>query len=350
MDFTQHNREEPEAHQKAQLFLLKKYQKEMFSLCIYMENESKLIDKEGLLFDIMKNSKTKIEYFLIIIEKCINFYHFGCEVFLHYVKKFMENEVKSVKDYSDEYTVSLSDLRGRELFTNLHYVLMSFPFTNYVLKSAPSPLHELLKNDYEEVIESLKKYLNIGYALRDELIINKLKFELPKLRADSDIAYYAAIIGPSFMGKTQTAFTLSHCMTVLYINLPIGSRKEVQLKINQDIYKAFFSFSTILNRIIAEDLHELELTGEDFNASDFYNEAHQIMPFKILGLIFSLIKLKMLRADINIFEWYKSIVDIERVWIPSMTIETFLNAIRGKIFTQIIIFINMIYFRFKHKS
>jgi membrane-anchored glycerophosphoryl diester phosphodiesterase (GDPDase) len=129
MDFTQHHREEPETHQKAQLFLLKKYQKEMFSLCIYMENESKLIDKEGLLFDIMKNSKKKIEYFLIIIEKCINFYHFGCEVFLYYVKKIMENEVKSVKDYSDEYTVSLSDLRGRELFTNLHYVLMSFPFT-----------------------------------------------------------------------------------------------------------------------------------------------------------------------------------------------------------------------------
>ena len=334
----QYQREEldsrQKAHEKTQLDLLEKYENELVRLNIYLANELNSLNNNDLLFNRMKICKIIIDNFLIIIDKCMNSYHFGCEVFLYFVETFMGNEGRAIKDESRDYSVSLSDLKKFVLFTKLQKVLISIPFEDYIIKRVRSELNQLLpSSDYDKIFESAKNYLDIGYSLKDELIIKNIKSELSKLRAIPTVAsYYAAIIGPSFMGKTQTAFTLSHCMTVLYMNLIIGSNTDSEeLGDNQKIYQAFYSFSKILNSIIDDDIKDIQDVEGNINASDFDKDAQQKIPFKILGLIFVIIKMKLIRSEISNLEWFKSIIDIERAWIPAMTIETFTINTKSKI-------------------
>jgi len=108
----------------------------------------------------------------------------------------------------------------------------------------------------------LKDYLKIGEALKDEDSVKNLKNDLARLRTSGNdsCAYYAAIIGPSFLGKTQTAFTLSHVMNVIYVNL-LAADIAVQGSdgsLSQPIYNHFEDFSNLFYQTIDQDLKETE--------------------------------------------------------------------------------------------
>ena len=337
MEFTQQQRKEQESfqkiHERVQIDLLKKYENELQCLNEYIEEELVGLNQQNTrLFNWMNTCKMKIIDFADIFEKCQNSYHFGSEILFYYVENIIAKEVKAIKDASNNFSTSIEKKMKNSLFQDLNKVLETIPFTESVFKNVPLPLNEMLKTDYKEILESVKNYLNIGYALKDEIIIEKLKTELSKLNANASVAsYYAAIIGPSFMGKTQTAFTLNHRMTVIYINLLIGSNtNSEELGTNQNIYKAFFSFSKFLNDIIDDDIKDIKDSGGNINASNFDQQAQQKIPLKTLGMIFVLLKMKMIRSDITILQWYKNIMDIENIWIPAMTVSNFIKAVRGK--------------------
>lgn len=67
-----------------------------------------------------------------------------------------------------------------------------------------------------------------------------------------DASSYVAIVGPSFMGKTQTAFNLARARPVFYVNFSDGDGRM------QDIYKSFVGISRIFSTILLKDLSTLK--------------------------------------------------------------------------------------------
>jgi hypothetical protein len=93
-------------------------------------------------------------------------------------------------------------------------------------------------------------------------------------------SYYASIVGPTFMGKTQTAFILSYHMTVFYVNL-LCDFSEGYLGMHP-IYKETSNFLCLLFTAIETDMELLEKGRDEANAYDFL--LHSNLGFKALCL------------------------------------------------------------------
>jgi hypothetical protein len=139
---------------------------------------------------------------------------------------------------------------------------------------------------------STKCYIKIGDILKDSEKAVAIKKELATLRSGGDgvTSYYASIVGPSFMGKTQTAFILSHHMTVFYVNLLSTFKKgDVTL---QPIYK--------------------ETSG-----------------FETLGLLFVLIYDQKLNPNLSVEERFVRWCTLRQVLIPKLTVSDFKEKLNG---------------------
>ena len=91
---------------------------------------------------------------------------------------------------------------------------------------------------------------NIDLLAKSHFIGNNFKKPL-------DASSYVTIVGPSFMGKTQTAFNLARSRPVFYVNFSGGDGRM------QDIYKSFVEISLIFSNILLKDL----ITLKDHNIS-----------------------------------------------------------------------------------
>ena len=321
------------SHEKLQLELLNSiyYELKEFKNNIKKEYKSfDIADRDEQLYMDLKAYSITLEALTKTANSCRKSYHFGVEVFLDFIEKLLRNEIRWIKECSENYQISLLEIDKTELYDSFGDKLQAIPYSKVTLKSASLPLNETVESIYQKNLEALQNYVNIGNELKDDKIIKEIKEQLKELKnVETGISYYAAIIGPSLMGKTQTAFTLSHSMTVFYMNLAIGSRGNVG-SVLQNIYRAFQPFSSILNHIVNEDIIESERAGGDLNASDFFDSKQEIIQFRILGLIFMMIKMKILRPDLSVFQWFKNIIDIDDALIPAMTIKEFKKLTTGK--------------------
>ena len=180
----------------------------------------------------------------------------------------------------------------------------------------------------------LKDYLRVGEELKNERAVRKLERELSLLKQNSEkdfhrLGYYAAIIGPKFMGKTQTAFTLSHLMNVIYVNLLSTDSNEdansSDLSSNPSINSVFQKFSKLFSLVIDEDLKD---SGD---TSIFHIENHR-SGFQTLGLLYCLIRRKQLNLDETAEENFLQMLNINITVVPKMSTYIFMKKIIGNLY------------------
>ena len=173
-----------------------------------------------------------------------------------------------------------------------------------------------MKNQNEETFaclsEDIVRYLKIGHELKDEDGTKKLKRELC-LSASRKHCYlyedycHVPLIGPSLMGKTQTAFTLSHLMNVIYLNFGPSAGQfrgiselfsialEEDMKIKPDVefcYCRFFDFKT------AGLLYCLIWRRYKYSSNETYEE-YLLFLMNIKSIIVSEMKSSRFRDDLE---------------------------------------------------
>lgn len=179
--------------------------------------------------------------------------------------------------------------------------------------------------------EALKKYINLARNSdldTDEFVQLELKIKetIDSLYRDgtnfnppNEVQPYLAIIGPSFMGKTQTAFNLSRKFPVLYVNFTSTSYGS------QSVYLAFKNLSNIFYTNISADMGKLRSE----NVTDFDTKSllqRRYLKLKTIGLIWSFVllsrKFNFDDPNQNWFEYYLSeheivyeALSVEMFWI-----------------------------------
>jgi len=179
-----------------------------------------------------------------------------------------------------------------------------------------------LRNSFENT----KSYIKIGEILKDSEKALKLKQELATLRSqgDGETSYYASIVGPSFLGKTQTAFILSHHMTVFYVNLlSTFDTGNVEM---QPIYRETSGFSRLFLRTIQSDMIKIEKNSCSSNAHDLL---HSRLEFETLGLLYVLIHDQKLNPNLSVEERFIRCCLLSQVTIPKLKVPDFNKKIRG---------------------
>lgn len=97
-----------------------------------------------------------------------------------------------------------------------------------------------------DFIDPLFKCLNENILkLTDNVYNANIDPEIPPILS------YTSIVGPSFMGKTQFAFSLARLCPVFYVNFLLATD-------TQSIYKAFFSISDAFRKCLRDDIRKLE--------------------------------------------------------------------------------------------
>ena len=162
-----------------------------------------------------------------------------------------------------------------------------------------------------------------------DVLMTEIKESLQNLNYESELrnpSYYAAIIGPSYMGKTQSAFTLGHLMNVIYLNISQTCLGE-SAGFSQPIYSLFKKLSDVFVIAFEQD----KLTSE---YQKYMRTAHAISgyvsPIKCLGLIYVLIRNRMLHPEYTPMDWFFNLINFENIIAPSMTIQQFEAKVAGK--------------------
>ena len=143
---------------------------------------------------------------------------------------------------------------------------------------------------YDVLPEELCRYINVGKELKESKEVAQIKKELQDLKIERSTSIYLAIIGPSYMGKTQTAFTLSNSVNLIYVNL-VATKKFSGSDAIQRIYSPFRKIALIFYKCISKDIDiiRLELGDNEFKSLSIFRLN---APLHSLGLIFTIFKFK----------------------------------------------------------
>lgn len=194
----------------------------------------------------------------------------------------------------------------------------------------------LLKGASEAEKAEVKRYVDKGRILKDSPLTLKLKEELSKLKfVDNLPSFYSALVGPSFLGKTQTAFTLSHLMDVFYVNFTCMYHYDGT--IDQRIYRALKPLSSVIFEAVCNDMDSTENIrghrGKKIEpGSKFFNKHKADFKFQTLGLIYTLLMWKKYHEESfkNPENWFLSFADISHVVFQPLTQATFKEKIQSK--------------------
>ena len=128
-----------------------------------------------------------------------------------------------------------------------------------------------------DFIDPLFKCLNENILkLTDNVYNANIDPEIPPILS------YASIVGPSFMGKTQFAFSLARLCPLFYVNFLLA-------KDTQSVYKAFFSVSDAFRKCLRDDIGELEDKIKSLDSDDIRAEASAIK-LRTIGFLWELVK------------------------------------------------------------
>ena len=139
---------------------------------------------------------------------------------------------------------------------------------------------------YDMLPQEMRRYINAGKELKESKEIVQIKKELEDLKIKRLSSIYLAIIGPSYIGKTQTAFTLLNSINLLYVNL-VESKNFSGSGAIQRIYSSFHKIALIFRKCISKDMDiiRLELNDPEFKSLSIFRSK---APLHSLGLIFTL--------------------------------------------------------------
>ena len=164
------------------------------------------------------------------------------------------------------------------------------------------------------------QYISTGEKIKNAPEIQAIKNELLTLEISAAIpSIYVAIVGPSLMGKTQTAFALSHSLNLLYVNLTV-LYSEYEISATQPIYSPFAKISNIFSDCLRKDM---EMIKSSFSAAVLSMEG----PFLTLGLIYHLI---CLEKPSSVEEWVLQYINISYVSVTKLTVSQFNQQIQSK--------------------
>ena len=135
---------------------------------------------------------------------------------------------------------------------------------------------------------------------------------------------FIAVVGPSFMGKSQLSFTLAASQPVIYLN-PVS---------NQSVYQCFRPISDLMYSLLKDDLLRLSLpTNTDYVGVEFLlqdlNGNNRNIPFKSLGFLFALIEKAILYdgfdSDESTSYWFDEYISISYLQYSSLSIVQYYN-------------------------
>lgn len=247
---------------------------------------------------------------------------FGVHVFLHELDALFLTAISLIKAISNNYTTDIVAENVNELLKTLEQNLKmnSFSKFDYALDCS-QVLTFHLGSDYRiESFDELEMYYSVGTALKDDACTLTLLENLRKLRTDyPEISLFSTIIGPSYLGKTQTAFTLANFINFMNIIC-------LKLKTPQSIYWLFIQLAKLFQQAIWKDQPKLWRLNSKSRA---INILESELSFKTLGLIYVLIRMRKLRSDLDGLEWLKELVMIDEAIVPPMTCEEFISKTKG---------------------
>lgn len=196
----------------------------------------------------------------------------------------------------------------------------------------------------DDTLDILARYLNVGDTLIEDEITTQLLEQIKKLHLESTgISAYSAIVGPSFMGKTQIAFTLSQFISVIYVNL-LSTIEQPAGCSNQKIYSLFAGIAGIFDLTTCNDQANPDFLNSLRTATSISILKY---PFQTLGLIYLLLRTRKLREEefennkycenckkgkncevckekiFPIKAWLIEVAKIKTAMVPAMTIDEF---------------------------
>ena len=173
--------------------------------------------------------------------------------------------------------------------------------------------------------EELCRYINVGKELKESKEVVQIKKELQDLKIEGSTSIYLAIIGPSYMGKTQTAFTLSNSMNLIYVNFV-----ALHVDVAQLIYCPFSSIAEIFYTCISKDIDIIRLEQGD-NEFKSLSILRLNAPLHSLGLIFTIFEFKNemnQNSQKTVEDWFKFLINLNSIVFPKLTMKQFYERIR----------------------
>ena len=290
----------------------------------YLENENQRKTDQIDSFEIKKTinvlSKTLalISHWKVLISKN------GCLTLLAYDINAIVIKIVEFKNLSNNFQANLSEYGVRIVMNQLCRLQMSAEALGHFLESLS---HVTISSaGFNELPTELSRYIKVGEKMKDTIEISEIKTELQSLRLTSDMnlpSIYMAIVGPSYMGKTQSAFTLAHLMTVFYVNLLVAKDGDKVFnsnpsRLSQEIYAPFKVISGIFKKCLIFDFSNTTLSNPAFSENEF----------QTLGLIYFLLTLERPK---DVKDQFLQYINIRNIVIPKMTTGNFKSRIRGKL-------------------
>lgn len=248
--------------------------------------------------------------------------YFGVHVLLDELDHFFNNSISKMKLFLKNYTINMSFKNSSMLLKSLKKDLLAISFLKFDESSHISSKNSVFLGktmtapiSYDELV----KYYTIGTALMNDPTTVLLLKELRRLRSEStDISPFSVIIGPSYKGKTQAAFTLANIINVIYVNFVSTTARNPQ-----PIYMLFSLLADRFKTAIRADKHR---ANQSTRAKDILSLEFS---FQTLGLIYLIIRTRKIRADLDGLVWLKELVSINEIMIPPMTLLEFLSKTEG---------------------
>ena len=237
----------------------------------------------------------------VLVEKIVRF------------KNLVNNFQSNLSEFGDEDAISDQLCRLQTSAKALGHFLESL--SHVTISSA----------GLNELPTELSRYIKVGEKMKDAIEISEIKTELQSLRFPPEMnlpSIYMAIVGPSYMGKTQSAFTLSHLMTVFYVNLLTAIDVDVNIESSQEIYAPFEVISGIFKKCLRSDCFNMTSSRGATNLVFSENE------FQTLGLIYFLLTLE---RPTQVEDQFLQYININNIIVPKMTTNNFRSKIRGKL-------------------
>ena len=309
------------------------------------EDKDRVLNELNLIFAYLRSFVTRNAvdlYSKSIIQKAISNFNnleMAIRTHIHLDLPFIEVLIDDFHKYFKEYIDGIRTISNNYNQTNFLPAVetrlsdMNLSLSNYYFKREQIGCYGTFLTALPEVV---KRFIKIGEASKDHDMAVKMVEEIRCLKdisvegTDSwnpGTSYYASIVGPSFMGKTQTAFTLSHKINVIYVNLT-----AIVLKIddpnNQPIYEPFKQFSNLFLKAINQDLASLSAANLEPHGENLTNFEEG---FYTLGLLYLLIRSYAIKSEQSVEDRFLERINMQTASIPALNVREFKARLNGNL-------------------
>lgn len=250
---------------------------------------------------------------------------FGVHVLVDELDQINDNNISKIEEISNKFNQDVDAEVFDKMMQNLREDLLKTSFLKLKRNNRPKKtVYYITKKPLANIesFEVLERYFSTGKVLKDDENFLLFHENLSKMKADlSEKMPFSTIVGPSYLGKTQMAFTLANVVNVIYVNFVSISEKTAQ-----PIYSLCAQMAELFRSIIISDM-----------CDQIYVYKKRIMsglevkrPFRTLGLIYMIIKMRELSPDLDNLSWFKRLLSINEMIVPLMTCKEFISKTAGK--------------------